>query len=85
MTCKSSFVRVKNEKLFPIGIGTWGIGGFAERDPQNDDEKQVKALKYKIQEGMNYVDICYWNSEGKAAELTAQAYKNVGVVLIFFW
>ena len=29
------------KNIFPIGIGTWGIGGFAEKNPQNDDEKQV--------------------------------------------
>lgn len=64
---------LKTENIFPIGIGTWGIGGFAERDPHNNDTKQVKALKYMFDRGMNYADLCYFYSEGRAVELLHEA------------
>ncbi len=39
---------IDKKDLFPIGIGTWGIGGYVERDPDNNDEKQVDALRYML-------------------------------------
>ena len=46
-----------NKKDFSsFGMGTWGIGGFAERDKNNDDEKQVKAMAYMFEKGVNYVE-----------------------------
>jgi len=70
---KSKYITLKNKKLFPIGIGTWGIGGLAERDPNNNDEKQMAALTHMLKHGINYLDVCYWNAEGKAAELLSKA------------
>lgn len=64
------------KNIFPIGMGTWGIGGFAERNPQNDDEKQIKALSYMIDRGVNFIQIPYWYAEGRAVELLSQAIKS---------
>lgn len=50
------------KNIFPIGIGTWGIGGFAEKNLQNDDEKQIKALTYMINSGFNFVEANLWYS-----------------------
>jgi diketogulonate reductase-like aldo/keto reductase len=72
-------IEIRNEKLFPIGIGTWGIGGFADQDPEVDEDKQLKALVYMLNNGFNFVDVCYWNSQGRAAELTAQAIEQAEV------
>lgn len=60
-------------KIFPIGIGTWGIGGFAEKNPQNDDQKQIDALVHFLKKGANYIQIPYWYAEGYAAELLKRA------------
>ena len=66
-------------KLSKIGIGTWGIGGFMEPDPQNDDEKQIDALVYTLSKDINYVETVYMYAKGKAVDLLAQAYKKSGV------
>jgi len=41
--------------LFPIGIGTWGVGGFIEKDINLDDDSQINALKYALEQGI-YID-----------------------------
>lgn len=61
------------KKIFPIGIGTWGIGGLAEKDPNNDDNKQIAALVYSLNKGMNLVEATYWYAEGRAVELIKEA------------
>ena len=67
---------VNKKDLSKIGIGTWGIGGFAEKNPQNDDEKQIKSLAYMLNNGLNFVEANMWYSQGKSAELLATALKN---------
>jgi len=46
--------------IFPIGIGTWGIGGLAEKDSDNDDATQLKALVYMLNNGMNFMEATWW-------------------------
>lgn len=70
---------IKKSNLFPLGIGTWGIGGLAERDVNIDKLKQLRALKYMFQKGMNYVEANLWYSQGYASELLAEAYKKSGI------
>lgn len=65
-------------KLSKMGIGTWGIGGFMEADPSNDDAKQVIALAYTINKGVNYVETVYMYAKGKAVDLLSQAFKQSG-------
>ncbi len=69
----------KTKELFPLGIGTWGIGGFATKNPENDDNKQVEALVYMLQKGMNFIEANVWTSEGKSVELLGKAIKQSGV------
>lgn len=70
---------VNIKDLSKIGIGTWGIGGFAERNPQNDDKKQIEALIYMLNKGLNFVEANLWYSQGKAVELLATALRNSNV------
>ena len=63
-------------EVFPIGIGMWGIGGLTERDPDNNDEKQIKALSYMLQKGMNFVELCPWYADWKSIELFVDAVKD---------
>ncbi|MBT6689827.1 hypothetical protein HN903_00700 [archaeon] len=67
-----------NKDIFPIGIGGWGIGGFAKKDASND-EKDVEALVYSLSKGMNFIEVNYWNSEGHNVELLAEAIDKSGV------
>lgn len=68
----------KND-LFPLGIGTWGIGGYAEKDNSIDKEKQIIALEHMFRKGMNYIEANLWYSQGYAAEILAEAYRRSGV------
>lgn len=62
-----------------MGIGTWGIGGFAEADPRNDDAKQIDALVYSLNKGINYVETVYMYAQGKAVDLLSQALEKSDV------
>lgn len=57
--------------IFPIGIGTWGLGGFSERNPDNDDRKQIAAVAHMFDKGMNYVEVNLWAAEGHSARIAA--------------
>ena len=75
----SRFIKFSNGfKAFPIGMGTWGIGGFDIKDPLNDDNKQIKAISHMLQKGMNFVDLCPWYAEWKSVELFVSALKDSG-------
>jgi diketogulonate reductase-like aldo/keto reductase len=65
--------------LSKIGIGTWGIGGFAERNPQNDDLKQIEALAHMFRSGMNYVELNIWTSQGQSVELASKGLETSGI------
>src|SRR3989338_6141549 len=67
---------INKQQLSKIGIGTWGIGGFMEADPQNDDQKQIDALVYSISKGINYVETVYMYAKGKAVDLLSKAVKK---------
>lgn len=62
-----------------IGIGTWGIGGFAERNPKNDDQKQIEALAHMFKSRMNYVELNIWTSQGHSVELASKGLDASGV------
>lgn len=67
---------INKQQLSKIGIGTWGIGGFMEADPQNDDEKQIDAIVYTISRGINYVETVYMYAKGRAVDLLSKAVKE---------
>lgn len=52
--------------LYPIGIGTWNIGGTFIADPnakykgakplKGNEDKEIEALRYSISKGQNHID-----------------------------
>lgn len=70
---------IKKKQLSKIGIGTWGIGGMVNKNPDNDDLKQVHALRFMLDSGMNFIEGNMWAADGHSAYLTSQAYKQSGV------
>lgn len=66
---------IDKSNLFPLGIGTWGIGGFAERDPRANLEKQQTAITYMLDKGMNLVEANMWYSQGAAVDILSKAFK----------
>ena len=68
--------RIKKEDLFPIGIGMWGIGGYMERDNSIDEAKQIDAIAYMLDRGMNFAEANMWYSDGYSVEILAKALKK---------
>lgn len=64
---------LQTQKIFPIGIGTWGLGGFAERDTSTNDKKQINALNHMIENGFNYIGLNLWSAEGHSVRLVSEA------------
>ncbi len=64
-------------KLHPIGIGTWTMGGEREAviDPELD-QKHIKAISYSISIGQNHIDTAELYGNGHTDELVAQAIKG---------
>jgi len=71
---------ISKSRLSKIGIGTWGVGGFAKRNIENNDEKQIDAIAYMLKHGMNYVELNIWSAEGHSVGLVSKAIKksNIG-------
>lgn len=67
---------ISKDDLFPIGIGTWGIGGYVLKEPAMDLYKQEKAIIHMLNSGMNFVEANVWYSEGQSVETLAKAFKN---------
>lgn len=70
---------LSKNQLSKIGIGTWGIGGYAEPDVNNDDKKQIQAMIYAMNHGINYIETVYMYAKGKTVELVAEALKKSGI------
>lgn len=66
------------QNISKLGIGGWGLGGLAQHDPKNNDEKQLDALVYTLQKGLNFAEINFWNSEGHSVTLISEAIKRSG-------
>jgi diketogulonate reductase-like aldo/keto reductase len=57
---------LSGKEVFPIGIGTWGIGGTFEADltakykgarPRyGNEETEIEAIRYSISKGQNHID-----------------------------
>lgn len=69
-------MRYLNEESikFPVlGMGTWGFGGRAERDPENDDTGQIAALQAGLSAGFDHIDTAEYYAEGHAETLVGKA------------
>lgn len=64
---------LNKDLLSKIGIGTWGVGGLAERNLDNNDRKQTEAITYAINKGLNFAELSCWYAEGHAIDIFHQA------------
>jgi len=61
--------------VFPIGIGTWGIGG--RREPEYGDEAAgVEAIKYALDKGQNLIDGAELYGGGHTDDIIGEAIKG---------
>ncbi len=59
-----------------IGLGTWLLGGDVKENPNNDDEKDINAIIYALNNGINHIDTSESYSGGKSERLIGEAIKN---------
>lgn len=70
-------------KISKIGFGTWKLGGDIQEDPNNDDEKDIAAIKYSIERGINHIDTSESYANGKSEILISEAIKGFDRKKIF--
>ena len=73
---------INKKDLFPIGIGTWGIGGFME-PVYGNEEKEIDAIRYSIKKGQNHIDTAEMYGNGHAEEIVGQAIKGLNREKLF--
>lgn len=59
-----------------IGLGTWLLGGDVTEDVNNDDKKDISAIIYAIEHGINHIDTSESYSGGKSEKLIGLAIKG---------
>lgn len=59
-----------------LGFGTWMMGGELKRNPANDDEADVRAIRRAIAKGVTHIDTAELYAEGFAEKIVAKAIKN---------
>ena len=59
-----------------LGMGTWQMGGRLERNPDNDDNGQIQALRTGLDLGFTLIDTAESYADGKAEELVGAAIRG---------
>lgn len=67
---------INKQDFSPIGIGTFGIGGFMEKYPATDEKSQIKGIRHNLEKGLNYLDLSFMYAEGYTVELVRKALKG---------
>ncbi|HMS24644.1 MAG TPA: aldo/keto reductase [Acidimicrobiia bacterium] len=80
---------VSDDDLFPIGIGTWLMGGdwdnaarCATTDVSNDDQ-EVRAIRYSLDIGQNHIDTAEMYGAGHTDEIVGKAIQSYSRDRIF--
>ena len=68
--------RLCDKRVSPIGIGTWGIGGWIFSDNKSD-KQQKAAIRFAVENGINVIDTAELYGRGHAEELVCDAIKGV--------
>src|SRR5690606_9486418 len=74
--------KINDFEINPIGIGTWLMGGGffpGVKEPFADysnDDKQIEAIQYSIEQGQNHIDGAQLYGAGHTDELIGQAVKD---------
>ncbi len=55
-----------------VGLGTWGMGGWVEKDVRHDDEART-AIHRALDAGITHIDAAERYAEGHAEELVGEA------------
>lgn len=64
--------KLSGKKVFPIGFGTWGFGGWLFTD-KSDDRIELEAIKFALDSGINVIDTAELYGKGHSEELVGRA------------
>ncbi len=64
--------KLNGKEVSPIGIGTWGMGGWFTRD-LHEDRREIAALEYALDNGIKLIDTAELYGHGHAEELVREA------------
>lgn len=59
-----------------LGCGTWMMGGDIKKNPANDDEAEVRAIRRAIAKGVTHIDTAELYAEGHAEKIVGKAMKS---------
>lgn len=75
--CYNTEMKIKTLKngfsLPVIGIGTWPMGGYRKHDLNNNDERDIKALRFAIDNGVTHIDTAELYARGYSETLLGKA------------
>lgn len=60
-----------------LGQGTWRLGGVSERDPENDDARDIAVIRRALDAGLTHIDTAEMYAGGHAEELVGEAIRGV--------
>lgn len=63
---------LSGKKVSPLGVGTWGIGGWIFPDKKND-AREIASLRFALDNGINVIDTAEIYGRGHAEEIVAEA------------
>lgn len=62
-------------RVYPVGIGTWTIGGGVEAEYGNEKE-EIEGIRYSIKRGQNHIDTAQMYGAGHTEEIVGRAIKG---------
>ncbi len=66
---------IDGQKISPVGLGTYGVGGRNSADTSHDKE-HVEAVRFAIETGITFIDTAEMYSAGHSEELVGRAIKD---------
>ncbi len=67
---------IGGRRVFPIGLGTYGMGGYQSRAP-GMDSKYISAIQYALAKGINVIDTAEMYAGGHTEEIVGKAISSV--------
>ncbi|MGC8557699.1 MAG: aldo/keto reductase [Nitrososphaeria archaeon] len=69
------FKQIGRDRVVPIGLGTWGIGGKNYPDSSKDSD-MIKIIEFAVQSGLKLIDTAEFYAQGHTEELVGKAIKG---------
>lgn len=66
-----------------FGLGTWQMGGREERNPDNDDARDIEAIQQALHAGITHIDTAEMYAGGHTEVLVGEAIKGFDRTKLF--